>query len=367
MVSLLTLVGCRAKTATMTPPKQSPKVLVTKSQRRTATDRRNQAQLARFISQKMVTSQGIYTNYRDTATRQAGAATGHELLSESAGMWLLYLAQHRQFKKFQTFYRATVKTFGDHGQFSYRYDPRSRKRFAVNATLDDLRIIRALNVYDALSGTARYRQEATNHFAALKTGAIRGGRVYDYYDPQAKRAAKTSSLAYIDLLTLHYYEQTTKAGRKAYQKQVRVLEGGYLGDVFPLYAANFNWQSLTYGTKNLNTSEALEVLLHLAEVGKLRSASRGWLVQQVAKHQLYNGYTTAGSASNLGQSPANYALAAMIFACQHDQKNYDRAMQLAWKTQVTQASSPLRGGIGDAQTGQSYSYNNLTVLNAANY
>jgi len=368
LVSVLLLTGCRSTTtsATMTPPTQSPQTLVTGTGLKSVSDQQRQRDLAAFIDKKLVTEQGIYTNYRDTTTRKAATATGHELLSESSGMWLLYLAQQKRFSEFRQFYQATVKTFGTQGQFSYRYDPRSKKRFAVNATIDDLRIIRALNVYDALTGTKRYEQAAANHFAALKTGAIRGGRVYDYYDPQEKRAAKTSSLAYTDFKTLKYYEQNTAVGRKAYRKQLKVVSGGYLGDVFPLYAASFNWQDLVYSTANLNTSEALETLLHLAEVGKLRSASKGWLVQQVKHHQLYNGYSTAGSVTNQGQSAANYALAAMIFATEHDRTNYRQAMRWVWHDQVT-AQSPLKGAIGDAQTQQSYSYSNLTALNAAGY
>ncbi|WP_203643059.1 glycosyl hydrolase family 8 [Levilactobacillus andaensis] len=363
----LLLGGCQSKAVTGTPPKTKPTTFVRSTSIHTATDRQNQRRLAAFISTKLTTKQGIYTNYVDTSQRTTSAATGHELLSESAGMWLEYLATQHDYQKFRTFYQATVKTFGSHGQFSYRYDPRSQKRFAVNATLDDLRIIRALNLYDALTKTSHYRQTAANHFATLQAGALKNGRLYDYYDPQTKQTAKTSSLAYFDFKTLNYYEQESQAGRKAYKEQLKVVHGGYLGNVFPLYAASFNWKQLTYSTKDLNTSEALETLLHLAEIGELRSTSRTWLAQQVKGHKLYNGYSTAGSVTDNGQSTANYALAAMVFATAGDQANYRQAMQLVWQGQVTAQSSPIIGGIGNAKTKQSYSYSNLTALNAAGY
>lgn len=360
----LLLSSCQAKPATMTPPPTSPTGFIQSPILHTAADQRHQQRLARFIKTKLQNKQGIYTNYVDTKTRKSGTATGHELLSESAGMWLQYLAQSHQDKAFRAFYRATIKTFGDHGQFSYRYDPRSHKRFAVNATLDDLRIIRALNLYDAQMHTKHYRQAAADHFAALKVGALKDGKLYDYYDPQSRRTAKTSSLAYFDFKTLRYYERETRAGRRAYNEQLKVVRGGYLGNVFPLYAASFSWGTLTYSPKNLNTSEALEVLLHLAEVGQLKATSRTWLAQQVKGKKLYNGYSTAGSVTNRGQSTANYALAAMIFAAAKDQANYRVAMRLVWAGQVT-GQSPISGGIGDAKSRQSYSYSNLTALNAA--
>ncbi|MFC6261587.1 glycosyl hydrolase family 8 [Levilactobacillus fujinensis] len=363
----LLLGGCQSKAITGTAPKATPTTFVRSTTVHTTTDRKDQQQLAKFISTKLATKQGIYTNYVDTAQRTTNAATGHELLSESAGMWLEYLATQHDYQKFRTFYRATSKTFGSHGQFSYRYDPRSKKRFAVNATLDDLRIIRALNLYDALTKTSHYQQTAANHFATLQSGALKNGRLYDYYDPQTKQTAKTSSLAYFDFKTLKYYEQGSQAGKKAYREQLKVVRGGYLGDVFPLYAASFNWKQLTYATKALNTSEALETLLHLAEIGELKTTSRTWLAQQVKGHKLYNGYSTAGSVTDNGQSTANYALAAMVFATAGDQANYRRAMQLVWQGQVTTQSSPIFGGIGNAKTKQSYSYSNLTALNAAGY
>ncbi|KZT78678.1 hypothetical protein [Lactiplantibacillus plantarum] len=66
-----------------------------------------------------------------------------------------------------------------------------------------------------------------------------------------------------------------------------------------------------------------------------------------------------------GESAANYALAASIFATLGDEKHYQVAMNNVWRLQVQQDSSPINGGIGDAKTKQVYSYSNLTALNAA--
>lgn len=364
---MLLLGGCGSKAVTGTVPKTKPVTFVRSTALHTTTDQQNQQKLAQFIKTKMATDQGIYTNYVDTATRQTAVATGHEMLSESAGMWLTYLAQHHQYKAFRTFYQATVKTFGDNGQFSYRYDPKTKKRSTVNATLDDLRIIRALNLYDALTKTNHYQQTAADHFAALSQGAIKNGQLTDFYDVKTKQAAKTLSLAYVDLKTLHYYENQTNKQKKDYQQQLKVIQSGYLGDVFPLYASSYNRDTKAYSAKNLNTSEALEVLLHLAEVGKLKPASLSWLQQQVAKKDLANSYSTAGSVVDSGTSTANYALAAMIFSLEKDQSHYRLAMQKVWAGQVMQKNNAIYGGIGDAKTLQSYSYSNLTALNAADF
>ncbi|MFC6180428.1 glycosyl hydrolase family 8 [Lactiplantibacillus daowaiensis] len=364
ILPMLLVSGC-AKKVTVTTPKQAPTTFATTTTYANATDQRHAHKLAKFIQTGLVTNQGLYTNYLDTKQRTKATATGHEMLSESSGMWLQYLAITHQWTKFRTFYQATKTTFDDHGQFSYRYDPRTKKRYRVNATLDDLRIIRALLAYDQMHQTNTYRHEATTRYQTLVNTSIKDGHLVDYYDMQTKKAASTASLAYFDFKTLKYFEQGTKKGRKAYRDQLTVVKGGYLGDVFPLYAANYQWTTSQYGSVNLNTSEALETLLHLAEIGQLKSTSRRWLIQRLTQNNLQNGYTTTGTVSVTGQSAANYALVAMIFKVVHDRPHYQQAMRAVWKMQVTQPSSTIFGAIGDAKSRQVYLYSNLTALNAA--
>ena len=100
-------------------------------------------------------TEGIYTNYVD-GDPPTGAATGHELLSESAGMWLQYLAEHHQYRPFANSTKQRSRRLVTVGS-SAIVMIRAVKGFAVNATLDDLRIIRALNLYDAQK-TSHYRQ-----------------------------------------------------------------------------------------------------------------------------------------------------------------------------------------------------------------
>ncbi|MFC6201376.1 glycosyl hydrolase family 8 [Lactiplantibacillus nangangensis] len=355
--------GCQ-KQVTVKLPTQAPTNFATPTKLATTTDRQRSKWLADFVQQKLLSKQGIYTTYLETAKR-GKSASGHELLSESSGMWLQYLATTKQWATFRQFYRATKKTFDDHGQFSYRYDPRAKKRYRVNATLDDLRIIRALLTYDQMHQTTHYRQEARTRYQTLVNTSIKQGHLVDYYDMQSKKSTTTGSLAYFDFKTLKYFEQDTKADRKYYRDQLTVVKGGYLGDVFPLYAKSYQWTTSTYSSGSLNTSEALETLLHLAEIGQLKATSRRWLIQRVAKRDLENGYTTTGIVKVAGQSAANYALVAMIFAAENDQTHYQQAMQQVWRLQVNSHATDIFGAIGNAKTRQTYSYSNLTALNAA--
>lgn len=325
-----------------------------------------QSELYQFIQKKIVTSKGIYTNYFAT-DKQQSKATGHDMLLESSGLWLTYLAQTKQNKAFRRSYQQTVTTFDQGDQFSYRYDPTTKKKSNVNATLDDLRVIRALEVYAASTKSHVYAKKAATRFARLQKHNLVKGRLVDFYDVQAHQASTTSSLAYYDLLTLRYFESVTKTQRHYYAKQLELVQAGYLGNAFPLYASSYDWQSGEYSSKNLNTSEALEVLLHLAEVGKVKQQSVDWLARQVATHKLYNSYTIDGNVVSRDQSAANYALAAVIFANVHDRGMYRSAMTAVWASQVGNQKSPIFGALGDAVTGKTYSFNNLTALVATTY
>ena len=364
VVFAVLLSGCQKQVAVKVP-RQAPSGLVPTTKYATARSQQRRTRLIKFIKRGLLTKQGLYTNYLDTDKRTTATATGHEMLSESSGMWLQYLATTHQWAAFRQFYQQTKTTFNEKGLFSYRYDPRTKKRYRVNATLDDLRIIRALLAYDQAHQTTHYRKEATQRYQNLVNTTIKKGQLVDYYDVQARKATTTGSLAYFDLQTLKYFEQETKKGRRAYRKQLIVVRGGYLGDVFPLYAKSYQWTTGEYSDGNLNTSEALETLLHLAEVGQLKATSRRWLVQRVTKRDLENGYTTTGTVSVGGESAANYALAAVIFAKLRDRQHYRVAMANVWRLQVNQKNTAIDGSIGDAKTKQVYSYSNLTALNAA--
>ena len=187
----------------------------------------------------------------------------------------------------------------------------------------------------------------------------------NYYDPAAKSGTRTGSLAYFDLQVLRYYSRENATTRWQYARQLRVVKGGYLGDAFPLYAADYNWQTGKYGHQNLNTTEAMETLLHLAQVGQLRATTRRWLVQRVNRGDLALSYSTAGEVVNAGQSAGSYAVCAQIFRVLHDREHYQAAMRRVWADQVTKPQSPLFGGIGDATTQDAFSYNNLAALVAA--
>mgnify|MGYP003361950846 CR=1 FL=1 len=321
-----------------------------------------QQHLQEFVTQRLLTKQGIYTNYLDTKQRTT-TASGHEMLSESAGYYLQHLVLTGQKKAFRTFYQQTVTTFYSHDQFSYRYDPRTKKRSTVNASVDDLRILNSLLAYDQTFKTTHYQKTATSLYRDLQQHSLIKGRLYDYADGQTGKHAPTITLCYLNLKTLRHFEGKTAKGRQQWQRQLKLVKRGYLGSVAPLYKTRYNYQRKVYtNSKELNIVESLLTMLHLAEVDQLPTASQQWLQQQVAAGKLYNRYDQKGKALTSDQSAGGYALAAMIGQTTGNAKLYQAAIQHVATFQITTQSSPLYGGLGDAATKQAYSFDNLTAL-----
>ncbi|WP_243674366.1 hypothetical protein [Lentilactobacillus kisonensis] len=78
-----------------------------------------------------------------------------------------------------------------------------------------------------------------------------------------------------------------------------------------------------------------------------------------------NSYRITGEVADDGQSVANYALAALIFATIGDRSHYQMAMKLVWGEQIKDKQSPIRGAVSNRKVPIAYSFNNLTALNAA--
>lgn len=365
-LGLLLLTACGRRQATVPQPTkelQSQKLDVSQAQQQRLLAKQNL--LASFVKEKMVTNNGIYTAYSSTSAPDKQPLAQRAFLSESAGLWLQYLVGQGDKQQFASFYRATKATLFQKkaGQFAYRYDPQKKAQAASNAGLDDLRIMRALLLYDLKYHSTKYQQDLNELAANYRKHLVKSqGQIVSFYDTKAKMSARVSPLAYYDFKTLRIIEGQTKKDRQIYRQQLKLVKNGYLGEAFPLYAAEYDGEQGRYSTKNLNTSEALEVLLHLADVHELRPASLAWLKEQVDNQSLKNSYTVSGRVADHNSSAGNYALAALIFAVRGDQRYYERALQLVWQQQVTAQNAELFGALSQPPHEVTYSFNNLLAL-----
>ncbi|SBO18549.1 conserved exported hypothetical protein [Carnobacterium divergens] len=320
--------------------------------------------LLQFIQNKMTSEHGIVTNYIDTNQTEE-TATGHEILSESAGLMLRYLALSGQKKDFNHEWDLTLKTVDDGTQFSYRYSPKLAKRSDVNASVDDLRILRSLKEAASKFHDTDYEKDFEKYANRFTKTSIKKNELYDFYDSKIKVNNDFITLCYIDLKTISLLPDNQT---KLLENQLTILENGYLGDGFPFYKTRFSYSKEAYqDSDEINVIESLLAILHLSEVGLQKQASIDYLKEQVNDGTLSNRYDSQGKPIDLNQSPASYGIAAMIASEVGDEEFYLTAINKMETYQVTDGASPLNGGYGDTVTNQVYSFNNLIALLAYQY
>ena len=296
-----------------------------------------------FIETRLKTDGGFLTNYLPDAERK-DVATGHELLSESSGLYLRNLAFDTQ-GRFDNFYKQTKDTFYDGVQFSYRIDEQGNK-YNVNASIDDLRIIRSLIEAGGHFKTDQYDQEIKKLGKSFMKTSMKDNILIDFYDSKSKQQSSETSLQY------HY----------------QLIDDGYISDDLPLYQTEFNHQTNKYENNGtLNIIESLLTIVHLSEVGMAKQTSIDFVRKQVQQGTLFNSYDLNGSPVDKNQSAASYAIAALIGVAENDKELYRAAITVLNNFQIMDSSSPIYGGFGDKVTKQVYSYNNLMALLAYDF
>lgn len=262
-------------------------------------DNQHEQALNQFIQTKMTSEYGIVTNYIDT-DQVAETATGHEILSESAGLMLRYLALTGQKKEFGNEWNLTLKTVDDGTQFSYRYSPKLAKRYDVNASVDDLRILRSLKEAGSKFHDIEYEKDFEKYANRFIKTSIKENELYDFYDSKTKMNNDFITLCYIDLKTISLLPGNQT---KLLENQTTILQNGYLGDTFPFYKTRFNYSKNDYqDSAEINVIESLLAILHLSEVGLQKQASIDYLKEQVNDGTLSNRYDSKGNCTkNCGQ------------------------------------------------------------------
>ena len=316
----------------------------------------------------MLVNGGFVTNYKAHKDQnKTELATGHDQLSESAGLWLRNLALTGTQKQFDAFYKETKKKFFADGQFTYRINA-DGKRSDVNASIDDMRIISALIEAEQRFKDPKYQKEIKSLVSTFKKQSIQNGMLVDFYDVKTKKPAHQISLYYLDIKDMGYIYKVAGLSPKDLEFEYHILKNGYISNSFPLYHTRYNYDTGKYeDSKQINIIESLLSILYLSEIGQEKSQSIQFVKNAVTTGTLYNSYNLDGTPADKSQSAASYAIAAMIGKEIGDQKLYQQAIQIVQNFQITDPSSPIYGGIGDPNTLQVYSYNNLMALLAYDY
>ena len=313
-----------------------------------------------FMKENMVNAQGgLRTNYLDGGPG-GELAKGEEVLSESMGLWMLYLVEMGDEPMLRRALGFVEDCLDTGNMLSYRYSP-DTGAYPVNAFLDDMRIIRALLLAgDAFGGD--YRDKALAYADRLYATNVRDGCVYDMYDETLKITNDFITLCYLDIDTMGRLGRYDARWEEAARAMERIAAGGYLGDDFPLYAKAYRYDEAVYDNGDIDTVQALITALSLAQVGRCPEKTLDYLAEKVKAGTLYGAYRKDGTPVNEVESTAIYALCAMIFSQVGDGEHYDACISRMEDLQVNDPNSELNGAFADPKTKQLYAFDNLTAL-----
>lgn len=322
--------------------------------------------LHQFIVQQLSGSHGVFTNLIDT-DQSADVATGHEVLSESAGLLMRYYALTGQQEAFDAEWNRAKQMFNLHTSFSYRYSPKHDKKYPLNAAIDDLRIIRALYEAGELFKDEQYTKEAASYGSRFLQYNVKDNQLYDFYDETYKITNSFITLCYIDFNTLQRLSDSNTQIQALLTNMQQIVQNGYLSDNFPFYKTSYSYETKTYKSDPINTVESLLTILSLAEIKQHRTESIRYIKEHVKSGTLYGRYTTDGKATTDIQSTAIYAITAMIGSQIGDQELYKDSIRRMNQFVIQDQKSQLNGGYGDPATMQAYSFDNLMALLAYAY
>lgn len=320
----------------------------------------NIEKLSHFIEDNMRSDLGgIYTNYIDSENE--GVITkGHDILSESIGLDLQVSILEKDKKKFDDAVEYIEEYWLDEKNILYwRLDEKTGEHGNVNASIDDLRIIRALLDGYGLWGDEEYLSLSKN----MERG-ISNYNLWDSYILDHNGANLVISLFYQDFKTMEYLEDYNVFWKKVKNNGLDIVQNGYIEDEFPFYYSSYDLQKLNYIKKDeINMIETLVTVFHLSEVNRVKDETINWLRKNIKNGPIYSHYRNGDwVAVTQRESTAVYALIARIANNVGDEELKMLAIDRMGKFQIKEDRHILDGAFGDIDTEEIYSFDLLQAM-----
>ncbi|MFZ5967200.1 MAG: glycosyl hydrolase family 8 [Bacillota bacterium] len=309
---------------------------------------------------------GIYTNYLEDSSFQEDEAKGHQILSESEGLMMLYSVKANEKKVFdQHAYVVSEYMVLPNHLFRWRIDRNGEKISESSAAIDDLRIIRALLLAYDRWGDRQYKGMLFKATKAVQKYEVDNNQLVDFYDSNSKEKASSITLAYIDLYTMDLLSKIDASWEKVEANGKEVILRGKISEDMPFYHKTFDYKTRQYHVDEfVNMIDTMMILKHLSEVGECPDDAILWLIDQMkTKGGVYLRYhASSGEAMSTMESTAVYALGAQIAVNIKNDELYEMMINKMLRYQIYLPSSGLYGAFGDEIKQEVYSFDNLNAL-----
>lgn len=315
-----------------------------------------------FINNKLSEDgYGIYTNYLNV-DNEGDITRGHDVLSESEGLMMLYSVNAGDKELFD----AHLKIVKDNmitkkGLISWRVSKEEVSQ--VSATIDELRIIKALFFAYDRWGEYKYKYYATKISRGLLKHAVYNDNLIDFIDEYG--TSKDTTLCYLDLPTLQILSLIDERWTEIYNNSNKILANGRISDTVPLFKKVYSQEDGTYDSGNdADLLLSLIVILNRIQSGEDESEAIKWIEDKFR----YYGYLVStyneetGEEASKVESPSIYALTAIIGETVGNEFLVEKSIAKLEYYQIKNNDSEFYGGYGNETTKDVYSFDNLNAL-----
>ncbi|KRK35439.1 hypothetical protein FC07_GL000166 [Loigolactobacillus bifermentans DSM 20003] len=316
--------------------------------------------LQNYIETQLPDETGVlFESYQDAQDKQTE-------ITETSGLYLLALALDGNSQKFDKYYQAVKARFYNAtvNGFSWSYNATTGILESGSASIDDLRIIQAMLILNEKDNNTERISEVNNLISGFIGLSLNSDYLMTDGSDFSGHQESQIRLDYIDLSVLQYIYELKGLNTNALQEQLSIIENGYLGDDFPWYKTFYDYNTGLYSLNEvegtLNITDSLLVMLNLAKVGKLQTASLNWLKDNTKNETIYNNYYPDGTPVEKNTAASTYAYVAQIASVINDEALYTDAVNVLKNMLDNDATSPLFGST--AYDGQSAAFNDLNVL-----
>ncbi|MBZ4664011.1 MAG: glycoside hydrolase [Caloramator sp.] len=311
--------------------------------------------LREFVEKKLISEYGgIFTNYK----MEFGS---RDVLSESEGLIMLYYLYIKDEAGYRMHYEFVMdKMMLKNNLVSWRVG--EDYQYSSSASIDDLRIIRALLIGYSVFGNREYFNLAKRIIASVKKYECRNGFLVDYYDGYTKSG--TITLSYIDLYTINLISNYELSFKSIYENSKWVLENGKIEGT-PFFRNRYNLRTKQYSSEyKVDMLQNAIVIEHLAEDNIFYMDFIKFIKNEIEKKgAVYSEYYIKDlkPASRI-ESTAIYATLARVALYYRDIDLYNMLINRMLKLQCKNRLSPIYGAFGNESNLYVHSFDNLNAL-----
>lgn len=310
-----------------------------------------------FLRQLMREDGAIPSTY----TLSGGAVhPGDAVLSETMGLTMLYAAQTGDAALFSDAWRYVRDEMTVNGLTVWRIQ--AGEKAAVNASLDDLRILHALMEADARWGG--YERVIRERAAALYRSCVVEDTLVSFANVDGSQRGTSVTLCYLDVQTMRALSAYDTRWTAVVNRSEAILtdERALMSDELPLYRASYTPAKDTFSSATAQMTEAALTILNAAQGGLAQEKTLDWLEARLQEGAVYAQYAANGQVGYGFRYEAigTYAVLAQVGAVSG--RTELARLSLAKLENRRIATGPFAGAYGSLKGETSYTFDELEAL-----